>query len=357
MELSQEQIDVINKYLREGTVDLLVITNFVFKREDLSKSSKEYRLVKKYIADNIKAPELEINKPSEKIYSLDDSEKDYIDSSVRNNLTCAQIFKFLYPKIAEEAGSGMFITPEYRMVRRYISEKHPEYMGEADRLLDENRYKVPKAINTVVEKVNKFCGKDINPEKLSAIDKKNFEKLLTFLNSPRFIQIINAYSIKEEKDLFESEFIRAVWDKPDLTVDELNLYINLSCEYILLKQIEVQKGKLNRLFNEVEDQADLSIKLTESIKIKTDEYDKCAKRIDGFIKVLNGTREERLKKSAQRNSSILALVEQFQEEESRRQLIQMAKMQKELVNQEVKRLENMDEWMARVLGIYKEDAA
>ena len=61
--------------------------------------------------------------------------------------------------------------------------------------------------------------------------------------------------------MFEAEFVRATWDKPDLTSDEINLYINVCIDYIHLKNIQSAINKLNRMFDEAEDQQDLTVRL------------------------------------------------------------------------------------------------
>ena len=53
--------------------------------------------------------------------------------------------------------------------------------------------------------------------------------------------------------------------------------------------------------------------------------------------------------------SIAALVEAFQEKEERDRMILMAEMQNKLVEDEANRLETMDEYKARILGISKKE--
>ena len=155
--------------------------------------------------------------------------------------------------------------------------------------------------------------------------------------------------------LFEAEFVRATWDKPDLTSDEINLYINVCVDYINLKNISSHIEKLNTMFNEVQDQQDMTVRLAEVLKSKTDEYDKCEKRMESLIKKLNGDRSERLKNRQKENASILSLVRSFQIEEERQQMVKLAEMQKRLVEDEADRLDNMESWKAKILGISKED--
>ena len=110
------------------------------------------------------------------------------------------------------------------------------------------------------------------------------------------------------------------------------------------------------MFNEVEDQQDMTVRLAEVLKSKTDEYDKCEKRMESLIKKLNGDRAERLRNRHKENASILTLVRNFQIEEQRNQMLEIAEMQKKLVEEEADRLDNMESWKARILGISKKDA-
>ena len=78
--------------------------------------------------------------------------------------------------------------------------------------------------------------------------------------------------------------------------------------------------------------------------------------MESLIKKLNGDRAERLRNRQKENASILTLVRNFQIEEQRNQMIEIAEMQKKLVEEEADRLDNMESWKARILGISKKDA-
>jgi hypothetical protein len=210
-------------------------------------------------------------------------------------------------------------------------------------------------MTTVIKKVNKVVFKEFEIDKISVADKKCLERLLTYLSAPRFIQVINAYPTKQNRELLESEIIRSTWDKPDLTSDELNLYINVCMDYINLKEIEQQKQKLNLMFDDTEAQNDLTMRLTEMLKTKSEEYNQCTNRIDKMIAKLNGERAKRISNQQQRNASVLSLVHLFQEEDERKLMIKMADMQKTLVKKEADQLEEMVDWKSRVLGITKRE--
>ena len=111
----------------------------------------------------------------------------------------------------------------------------------------------------------------------------------------------------------------------------------------------------HRMFDEAEDQQDLTVRLAELLKTKSEEYNQCEKRMESLIQKLQGDRSKRISSKQQQNSNILALVQLFQEEEERKVMIKIAEMQKQVAREEADNLESMPDWKARVLGISKED--
>jgi hypothetical protein len=126
-------------------------------------------------------------------------------------------------------------------------------------------------------------------------------------------------------------------------------------DYINLKHIEQQKAKLNMMFDDAQDQQEFTIRLTEILKTKSEEYNQCASRMDKLITKLNGDRAKRVASRNQQNASILNIVQLFQEEQERGIMVKMAEMQKKVVRKEADELESMGEWKSRVLGVRKDD--
>jgi len=249
---------------------------------------------------------------------------------------------------------GFYESAKFIALSDFVNKEFPNMTNLRDEITGD-RYAPPKIMTTVIKKVNKVVFKEFDIDKISVADKKCLERLLTYLSAPRFIQVINAYPTKQNRELLESEYIRSTWDKPDLTADELNLYINVCMDYINLKEIEQQKQKLNLMFDDTEAQNDLTMRLTEMLKTKSEEYNQCTNRIDKMIAKLNGERAKRISNQQQRNASVLSLVQLFQEEDERKLMIKMADMQKTLVKKEADQLESMVDWKSRVLGITKRE--
>ena len=279
-------------------------------------------------------------------------EQEFIKRHYTPDLTKKEIAKIIWPE--ESKRRKFFESQKFVLMSEFINNEFDQ-INLRDEVVSE-KYSAPRALTTLIRKINKIVMKEFDVEKLSMQDRKCLEKLLTYLSAPRFIQVINSYITKEARDLFESEYIRSSWDKPDLTSDELNLYINVCMDYVNLREIEIQKQKLNQMFDETEGQNDLTMRLTEMLKTKAEEYNQCTNRIDKMLAKLNGERSKRIQNQHQRNASIISLVQLFQDEQERKLMIQMADMQKKVVYEEADKMEKMSEWKARVLGISKNDA-
>jgi hypothetical protein len=62
-----------------------------------------------------------------------------------------------------------------------------------------------------------------------------------------------------------------------------------------------------------------------------------------------------MKNRQKATASFLSIVQLFQEEEERKNMVRIAEMQKELIKEEAKKIEGMSDWKARVLGISIDD--
>ena len=94
--------------------------------------------------------------------------------------------------------------------------------------------------------------------------------------------------------------------------------------------MNIQKAvdKLNHMFEECEDQRDMTVRLAELIKNKKRRVQSMRKRMESLITRLNGDRAKRVQNKQSQNASILNLVQLFQEEEEREVMIKIAEMQK-----------------------------
>ena len=348
MELSEPQKNLVLENCKR-TTDLTELTRLAFPDcEKIDGRSKQGRAVRAFLAQQEIQYETKHFDVRPAIV-LGEEQKQFIDGSINDGMTCAQIATVLFPEARVTKSSK-----EYLAVFEYV-DNNSDLQTPATEDAVNKRYFPPKATSKVIKKINDCCSKEINESKLSVSERKGVESLTSFLASPRFIQIINTYDSQADRDLFEAEFVRATWDKPDLTSDEINLYINVCIDYIHLKNIQSAINKLNRMFDEAEDQQDLTVRLAELLKTKSEEYNQCEKRMESLIQKLQGDRSKRISSHQRQNANILALVQLFQEEEERKVMIKIAQLQKQVAKKEADNIESMPDWKARVLGLTKND--
>lgn len=348
MSLSQEQKDQIVS-LHGSEKSLIEITREVFNDLELDGRSKEGRSVREFLSKE----GLEYNTTKrEKVPDivLSSEQKNFIEQYSKEGMNTLEIAKLIFGAEVEVKKLGK----EQRSVIDYLDEVAPDLIQESEDALS-SRWSAPTRRDQIVGMVNSYCAEKLDLKKISKENEECLDKVLIYLSSPRFTSTINSYTASEDRDLFEAEFIRAVWDKPDLTADEINLYINVCIDYINLKNINKHIEKLNRMFDDLEEENEMTVRLAEILKAKSTEYDQCEKRQQNLISSLNGDRVKRIATKIDKNASILSLVQAFQNEEERKFMVQLAEKQKMDVEAEANRIESVDSWKARVLGIDKRD--
>ncbi len=348
MNLTDDQKEYIKKNVNKVT-NLNELTQKCFRDDDLDGRTKEGRAVRKYLIENNIDYKTTRRKPQDKI-ELNDSQKEFIMQQAQEGMSSLEIAKLIFPEKRVKP-----LSNEQRTVLAHINEVNPDFVPSQDSAAVTD-YVPPKSLSRVVKKINDSTGLGLDDSKLNRQKQICIEKLRINLSNSRFLKIINNYLNKGDRELFEQEFIRLSWDKPDLTADEINLYLNVCKEVINLEVVSAHLNKLNEMFDVADDQTEMTVRLAEIIKAKSQEYHQCETRIENLTKKLQGDRAERMKKNQKDNASFLAIVQMFQEEEERKNMVRMAEMQKKLIKEEAERMEGMAEWKARILGINQDDA-
>jgi hypothetical protein len=348
MSLSDEQKESIKNTYRK-TTDLNEIVRIVFDNPDIDGRSKEGRLIRSYMIEVGLKFKTSTRRKKEGI-EFTKEQRDFIIEHANSGSSSLRIAEILFPDREIKP-----LSLEQRAVYSVINEINPDYSPSQDSDVGLSSYVAPKSTSRIVKKINDATGNDLQEEKINRQHKVCVERLGVNLNNSRFLKIVNNYTSKDDRELFEQEFIRLTWDKPDLTADEINLYMNVCKEIVNLEVVSKHLNKLNDIFDITNDQEEMSVRLSEIIKAKSSEYHQCETRIENLTKKLQGDRAERMKNRQKENASILALVQYFQDEEERVNMVKIAEMQKALVREEAHRLEGMVEWKSRILGISMDD--
>ena len=348
MELNKDQKEFL-RINSHDMPDLIDLTKKCFGDESLDGRSKEGRAVRKFLVENSIKFKTTSRIPAE-VINLTKEQGEFILQQAEEGLSSLEIAKIVFPSRNVKP-----LSSEQRVVLEKIREVNPDILPSQDSGAL-NSYISPKSPSRIIKKINDATGLVLNEQKLNRQKQICVDRLKINLSNSRFLKIINNFLNEEDRVLFEHEFVRLTWDKPDLTADELNLYLNVCKEVINLEVISAHLNKLNSMFDDADEQQEMSIRLAEIIKTKSSEYHQCETRIENLTKKLQGDRGERMKKMQKENASFLSIVQLFQEQEERETMIRIAEMQKESIKQEAERLEGMAEWKARVLGISQEDA-
>jgi len=314
---------------------------------NLDGRSSEAKAVKDFLANYKIFPETNVhNKIGE--YELTVAEKEFI----QNNLDAM--------KVLEMAKTlwGRGITPlakEFRALNKfYKSLSFKPQVNNTEEKQNTENFTPPKTYTECLRLVNKYNHDILSSNDISEQEKQGINTLIRYLHSPRLIKTISTFHDENNRNLFLSEFIRATYNKPDLTVDEVNLYISLAASYPLehlaLSEREVLSRKLQ---GETED-GRISANTVEAINAKNKEYQDCQVRQEKLINTLNGSRSKRLENQVAANTSILPLIKYWAEEKNRENFIALAKMKKSIRIQTIEKLLTVDSVIAEIYGAVEE---
>lgn len=347
-DLTEKQKEEILKLFKKNP-DLMFITRKVFNDDTIDGRSKQGRAVRKFLAEQDKKANTSLVPKVEQIHLTKEQKEFLMTDNIEVGMNALEIARLTFKDRDVQP-----LSIKHRVIVDFLKTYRPEIVDDNE-IVTKEKWTPPKSINRAIVKINNFCGTGLEELTLQTKQKKLVEQLIIYFKSPRFNHFINQYATLADRDLFESEFVRAVWDKPDLTNDELNLYVTVCANYVRQKHIQQRIDKLNALLDDQDNERDITMRLTEIIKATSEELNQCEKRIESLTKDLNGSRTARLKAKGEENGSIFALVEAFQEREERDRMIMMAELQNKLIEEEADRLESMDDYKARVLGISKKE--
>lgn len=217
-------------------------------------------------------------------------------------------------------------------------------------------YKPPKNLERALYRVNKYVLDGINKDKITAKQKKDMTSLISYLHTYRFLHQIGTYSDLVDRDLFESSFIRYTYDKSDLTQEEVDQYIVLATEVVISSNIQETIQTLQEQIDmEVNSGQKIPMTLVEAVTSARTEYNQCVTRQQKLLNDLKVKRSERLSNQVKENASILNLVQMWKDEDTRKEMIKMAEMRREVLKTEIGRLSSMDDVKARIFGLTEEE--
>lgn len=346
--LNENQKSLIIDNFNKGVTDINLLTKIVCSNDKKDGRDIEGIAVRKFLVESKLNYKTKHNAPAGPDVSLTEDHKEIIRKGMGENRTTISLAREIF---GSEVNN---LSKEWRAVLSFMREYNPDYRPDAPN--DAGKYYAPKEINRIVKIVNESIGLNLDPENISGRNKQYLDKLKINMSSMRFIRVCDCYLSYKDRDLFIEEFVKLTWDKPDLTADELNLYMNVCKDIVNGEVLTAHISTLNQVFDSMGDnQEEFTMKFSEMLGAKVNEYQQNQKRVSDTIKKLQGDRADRLKNKLSGSLSLVGLLEEFQEEKSRRKMIELGRREKLARKKEGERLESISEMKARVLGFSIDD--
>lgn len=329
--------------------NLLPFLHKAFGRSDFDKRSEEFKNGRSYL--------LRIKNRGTECYNFTDEQILHIIKFSRSKKPI-EMLRDMFP-----GEDGQKLNGLCHWVKELQAVWSLEYLGEADvyEEIEEiedygGHYVSPKTDETIVSKINRYCpGNSWSKWKLDPFQKKCVRTLKGNLNLMRFGLIINSFKNPKERQLFEGEFIRSTFDKPDMINDDINLCMMLAEEYVRSIQIREIMNLLDlrlRACLEGDEKQGNQIALAEQHKAKSSEFDKCNANIKALTKSLNDTRNKRVENETKFNDSIARYVNACCDAQKRQDLINQKKAyETNILKKEIDKIEETDQVIGEIHGI------
>lgn len=314
--------------------------------------SKKGMAIKKFLADqNLKARPAQVYVKKSNQVVLSEANKEFI----ANNAGAMKPLEMT--KAIFDDGMLTPLSSEFRVVKEYYDSLDNKVKAQSD---DENvkDYNPPKNETQALARINRYVFEALDPTRLTKHNKDCIQKLIRFMHTHRYLFQMNSLKLNSERELFESSFVRFVYDKPDLTEEEIDLYINQCSDLIEWERMNKEMIELTEASRATrEEEQKIPMALVEAIGKLGGRMDENRKRQKATLNDLNGKRANRLDKIQSNSESVLKLVEACLEEQSRIRVLALMEKRKDEVRKEADRLEGLDDLEFQLFGGTKEEFA
>ncbi len=348
----EQELQIINEWNNRpaNPPSILELIKIAFpKVEIVDARSREGRLIKQFLATrDLKAT----NPYANKILVLTEEQKQYIKnhSSFVKPLKLAQDL-FNEPKLSP-------LSKEFLVIAEFVKQYEIEtgVRNTSTEEVEAEEFRPPKSILQAAARVNKYIREGIILDTLTKNTKLQecLKAMIRFCHTPRFVLLMNSFVDDTERKLFESSYVRYIWDKPDLTEEEIDSYLNLCCDIVSYNRILEEIGSLKLMRDDALTDSDgkkLSLSIVEMISTLNKELDDNHKRQTKALENLQGKRADRFDSKIKQNQSFLQIVDMWRDEKERLRLIKFAEERKKVTKEELEKLDSLEEMLAQVYGV------
>ena len=202
---------------------------------------------------------------------------------------------------------------------------------------------------------------DLAESKLTQQEKDYVESLFKCFRNYRFKKTIQGFLKKEDRELFEFQYMSYCWTKEEMSESDIQTCITIASDYVTLAQAKRQKDALDVIIDDAlaKKGGGEKTKIEEGMYEMADKLqalaDTTMMRIKQMTTALEGTRNERIKLMTDKNRSILVLVEAIKKEDSRKELLKQGELEQKALSAEIEKVEKANDYIARLYGISKQE--
>lgn len=350
----EQQSKLLNEWnnRKDSPPSLNELVKIAFDGNDLDGRSKEGKAVKNFLASRQIKPKKSYEYEAKGLIELAHEQKEYISNNC-NTMTGLEMAKILFKNDILTN-----LSQETRSVLEYMKNipTNIKFNNNQNEDAISGEYKPPRSEERTIAKINKYVLDGIDKLKINHKQKREVNALIGYMNTFRFSHQINLYDNENDRELFESSFVRYTYDKSDLTQEEVDQFIVLCTEVVISSSIQQTINVLqNQIDLAIQDDGKIPMALVEASNTARKEYNDCVNRQQKLNNDLKVKRSDRLSKQVKDTASIINLVQMWKEEDGRMKLIKMAEMRKKSLEKEIDRLSSMDEIKCKILGIYKDE--
>lgn len=238
------------------------------------------------------------------------------------------------------------LSAEYRVLKSYI-----------DTIVAKERkkYTPPKTLEQVIARTNKYLSTELDWKTLTIRQKECAQCALKYTSVYRFISEMDILKTPDDRELFESQFFRYVYDKTDLTSEDIDLYIDVCKGQIQEKYLTIEYDNLSAIKDEMLEQGTFPKTLYEEVSEIRKDLNSIRTKNQSTLQSLNKKRSDRIDNLSKSFGSVLNLVEAMRAKETRDKWIALAKLEEGKKENEVKRLDGLSELIFETFGIGKKE--
>ncbi len=366
--LTEAQQDIIRMYWDKDPLD--VVAQKAFGNPALTLNSPETLVVRAFVATLGESPKPVAPVKREKPVALTEDQKNNIRVLMEQDEppTVKEVVEMIYGEIPDLS----HLHGEYRLVHAFIKEIREDALDMWDEPVDRRRYNPPVKLQSVIGLANRYVGNPHEPGRalydlaqLKKNQEANLHALLSYLQTSHFVTRACLYQKQADRDLFESTFVRHVHDKAaDILPEEVDIYITIAVETVRVSQFDRDIALQERVRNNAlesangdENKVKLSMSLVESISTMMTKRDSSSKLVLTLINNVAGKRAERLNSKGGNVDMLINWLNLWMAEKTREDMLAMAEKHREEDEQEFDRIKNLDQMVALMAGLSKEEAA